>query len=30
MHASTMHTVIQSRMRTIGMIHSCRKLQWNL
>jgi len=30
MHTFAMHTVIQSRMQTIGMIGSCRELQWNM
>jgi len=30
MHTFTMHTVIQSRMKTISMIGSCRELQWNM
>jgi len=30
MHTSTMHKVIQSRMLTISMVGSYRKLQWNI
>jgi len=30
MHTFAMHTVIHSRMLTISMVGSCRKLEWNM